>query len=371
MGVEMKGEGRRESFQGQVPGSATHRLFFAAACIHAVLSVGIWIFARPDDVGPGWHAHELVFGYVAAVIAGFLFTRTPLPVVLSVLLLWAAARLAWLYSPEASVANAALSVASTAAIGWIAGWSFLRGVKRGQNLVFPALLVAMAGCDAMSQLHVFGVDAAISYAAILLGLFAAVILIVVMGGRIAGAAFSGLMQRAGGARIAPRLRLEAALPFLIGGTALTMVAGVSPLILATLSWLAAAVLFIRIRDWWPAVQLAGPDLLALAAAQVFIALGLLGIGMRWLGPPWVDAAPLHLITIGGIGMATVTMMLKSAAQRERQPLPSRMIALCALLMGIAALARAGADMSGETAYVAAALAWCATMFGCLWKLLVR
>ena len=57
------------------------RPFFLAAAALALLAMAIWL-ARlwgllPGDTylgGTAWHAHEMLFGYVGAVIAGFLLT---------------------------------------------------------------------------------------------------------------------------------------------------------------------------------------------------------------------------------------------------------------------------------------------------------
>jgi uncharacterized protein involved in response to NO len=57
------------------------RPFFLAAGVHAVLSIPLWIAAwsgTPELLPPvnplEWHAHEMVFGFTGAVIAGFLLT---------------------------------------------------------------------------------------------------------------------------------------------------------------------------------------------------------------------------------------------------------------------------------------------------------
>ncbi|MGV6807632.1 MAG: NnrS family protein, partial [bacterium] len=60
------------------------RPFFLGAGIFAVLSIGIWVAAYTAGVNPypqqlpamWWHIHEMLFGYAAAVIAGFLLTAT-------------------------------------------------------------------------------------------------------------------------------------------------------------------------------------------------------------------------------------------------------------------------------------------------------
>jgi uncharacterized protein involved in response to NO len=348
----------------------THRLFFAAAAIQAALSVAIWIFAPPAAASASWHAHELLFGYTSAVIAGFLFTKTPRPVVLLVLLLWAAARLAWII-PVSPVIAAGLSVSATAAISGISARGFLRGAKQVRNFIFPLLLGLLLCCDLLSQMPVFSMAEDMGRVAVLLAMYIVVALILVMGGRIAGAAFSGLIQRAGRARIAPRPGLERILPFLIGGVAVAAATDALPALLTVCAWLAAGVICFRMLDWLPALRLAGPDLWGLAAAQVLIAAGLIGIGLQPFSPGWSTAAPLHLLTIGGIGTATVTMMLKTIAQRERQEPGRRLMMTAVLLLGFAAVVRTMADSVGQMAYAVAAIAWCVAMLCCLTRMLRR
>lgn len=348
-----------------------HRLFFAAATIQAALSVILWIFAPPAAATAAlWHAHELLFGYVPAVLAGFLFAKVPRQAALLVLLLWLSARAAWIF-PVSPVLAAGLSVGATAAITGISARGFLRGAKQAGNFVFPFLLGLLLCCEIVAQMHVFGISAEVSRGAVLLAMYVIVAMILIMGGRIAGAAVSGLHQRAGGARIAPRLGLERLTPVLIGGVAVTTAADVAPLLLTACAWLAAGVICRRLLDWVPAMRLAGADLWGLAASQLFIAAGLAGIGLQPLAPGGKAAAFLHLLTIGGIGMATVTMMLKTAAQRERRAPDRHLVATSALLLGVAAVSRAMADGIGPAAYAVAAVAWSVAMLCCLFRMLSR
>ena len=59
--------------------SAGFRPFFACAAAWAIVALGLSVamilghLALPTAYGPlAWHFHELLFGYVAAAIAGFL-----------------------------------------------------------------------------------------------------------------------------------------------------------------------------------------------------------------------------------------------------------------------------------------------------------
>jgi uncharacterized protein involved in response to NO len=88
------------------------RPFFLGAGVFAALAMTIWVGALSAGWPIGgaygpifWHAHEMLFGYAAAVVTGFLLTSIPnwtgrLPVagppLLALFLLWVAGRLAML-----------------------------------------------------------------------------------------------------------------------------------------------------------------------------------------------------------------------------------------------------------------------------------
>src|SRR5690606_33840502 len=88
------------------------RPFFLAAGLWGLAAMAFWILAMMGrfDIavtyGPAaWHAHEMLFGYTSAALAGFLLTAVPnwtgrLPVsglpLLALFLLWCAGRAALL-----------------------------------------------------------------------------------------------------------------------------------------------------------------------------------------------------------------------------------------------------------------------------------
>ena len=64
--------------------SGGFRPFFLAAGAFAAVAVPLWVLALDSGlaiVGAGdplhWHIHEMIFGYVGAVVAGFLMTAIP------------------------------------------------------------------------------------------------------------------------------------------------------------------------------------------------------------------------------------------------------------------------------------------------------
>ena len=75
---------RIRAWTGPVVLSFGFRPFFLLAGIWAAAAMVLWIFMLaghtplPTAFDPfAWHAHEFVFGYLSAVIAGFLLTAVP------------------------------------------------------------------------------------------------------------------------------------------------------------------------------------------------------------------------------------------------------------------------------------------------------
>ena len=109
----------RRAYRGPALFSFGFRPFFLSAGVWAALTVPLWLTARiglmpPSGIDRVWHAHEMLFGYLAAVVAGFLLTAVPnwtgrIPVLgrplAALWALWLAGRLAmvtpWALSPWA------------------------------------------------------------------------------------------------------------------------------------------------------------------------------------------------------------------------------------------------------------------------------
>ena len=128
---------RYRARQGPVILSAGFRPFFLGASIWAAVAIPTWLGAYseglvlPTRLPPAvWHAHEMVFGFAAATIAGFLLTAIPnwtgrLPLqgapLATLFLLWAIGRVGVLFSTNigpsaAAVADLAFPVAFLAAV---------------------------------------------------------------------------------------------------------------------------------------------------------------------------------------------------------------------------------------------------------------
>ena len=338
----------------------SENLFFPLAAAHGAVSVGIWAILPPDGITVAWHVHELAYGYAAGVIAGFLLTRASRLELAVAVVVWLAARCLWILPDVSEAARAAASLVGTGVIVLLASRGFLRAVKRGQNAVFPIVLVAFWIGDAALQAAILLVEPAAEQAAGRAAVMLVVLLVVVMGGRIAGAALSGLAQRSGLPRIAPQPQLERVLVAALTAVAVGLATDL-PYMLVPASWIAAGAIAVRLVGWAPGLRLAGPDLLSLVASQGFVALGLAGVGVAVLQSPWPESTPLHLVTIGGIGIATVAMMLKTRAQRARLSPPARTIGAATALLALSAVVRVLGQGEPGIAYPVAGIAWIAAM----------
>ena len=98
------------AFEGPAVLSFGFRPFFLAGALWAALAVALWLamltghLVVPSSFSPiEWHVHELIYGYVPAIVAGFLLTAVPnwtgrLPVtgtpLLALFMIWVAGRFA-------------------------------------------------------------------------------------------------------------------------------------------------------------------------------------------------------------------------------------------------------------------------------------
>jgi len=174
------------------------RPFFLLGSLFAGLTILFWLpllyghletssaFAPVD-----WHVHEMLFGYLAAVVTGFLLTAIPnwtgrLPVqglpLLALVLLWLAGRIAVFFSTETGWLAAAiidcaflLAVAAAAAVEIIAGRNW-----RNLKVLAPVAVLLVANVVFHAETHYDG-NSDIGRR---LGIGAAIVLITIVGGRI-------------------------------------------------------------------------------------------------------------------------------------------------------------------------------------------
>ena len=236
---------------------------------------------------PAWHAHEMLFGFALAVVAGNQLGPATGKRVWLLFALWLLSRITFLVFPGAVTAMV-VNAAFAAGLAIQVAPRLARSAKKWRNRALPAILVAL--CVAAAASHV--------RTAVLL--FAALMLF--MGGRLLAPAVAGQLQRQGrtlGPRVQPRIEaglLVAMIPAFVWPAA-CVAAG-----------LLAGVRMLRWRLW----ALRGrPDLLCLAAGYGWLALVLLILApdlsmLGYLGGPRVGALAYDVVH-AHIGRAALVM----------------------------------------------------------------
>ena len=339
------------------------RPFFLAAGIFAVLAMLGWIGALTQGWELGgekygalaWHAHEMVFGYAVAALAGYMLTAIPnwtgrLPLsgkpLLCLLALWAAGRVAmanpdiWTVYPAIVVDAAFLPV-----LALVAGREIVAG-KNWKNLKILLALTLLAVVNVAFHVSVLAnLDLGLVMRASV-AIFVA--LIGLVGGRIIPSFTRNWLAKNGSTRFpAPFTQLDI--------TALTT------LVVALLLWIvlpdsgptaftaaAAAVLHvIRLARWRGALTFDEPLLLVLHVGYAFVPLGLAGVALAAIG--WVSApSALHVLTVGGIGVMTLAVMTRATLGHTGRALTaSATTALSYFTLLLAAVVRPFAEMLPE------------------------
>ncbi len=298
------------------------RPFFLAAALITITSMSIWmaesVFSTkilPDRVLPmQWHAHEMLYGYALAVIAGFLLTAVrnwtniqtldgrPLQ---WLLLLWALARiLSLIPGPEALIAGAVLdnlfiiflSVALTIPIVRAKMW---RNMGVASKIYF--LLIG----NVIYSLGMLGLFPDGQQIGIYIGLYIILSLILVLSRRVIPMFIEGGVGYA--------VSLKNHLWVDISGFLLFLAFAVSDIFFtyhALTAWLAAALFIlhcIRIWGWHTHGIWSKPLLWVLYLAYAWI---ILGFGLKFAAF-MTGISPhlaVHAFTVGGIGMMTLGMM---------------------------------------------------------------
>ncbi len=322
------------------------RPFYLLAGLYAALSVPLWAAQYAGwlpGANPLWHAHEMLFGYAFAVIAGFLFTAvrnwtarpTPAGAALAAIAgLWIAARaLAFFWPAAASWADAAFAVA----VAWGIGWPILSSGNR--NWYFIPLVLALGAASIAFQVW--------PRIALSAGLDVVLFIIALMGGRVIPA-FTNAAVPGAGARSLRALEIAA-----LGSVLLLLALDLAEAPAAAPVALAAAVFHgMRLALWSPLRTRDRPILwiLHLSYAWVVAHLALRGIA-GWGLVPAVLAT--HALTIGGIGGLTLGMMTRTARGHTGRPLQAGRAEVWAyVLVQAAALARVLVPIALPQAYAA-------------------
>jgi len=367
---------RIRAYRGPALLSYGFRPFFLGGAIWSAVAVGLWLpmlagsLALPTAFSPlEWHIHELLYGFLPAIVAGFLLTAVPnwtgrLPVtgrpLLILFLIWVSGRVAILTSALTGLWFAAIvDLAFLAAMIVV----IARELIAGRN-VKNARVLLLVGVLFVGNV-IFQLEAGLGFRegyGTRTGIAAAVLLIILIGGRIIPSFTRNWLAK----------RVPGRLPISFGGfDVFAIVAGA----ISLASWVAApdstgtagllaiagVVHTIRAARW--AGERTAPELLVLVlhAGYAFVPVGFFLVALAIAGPDIVPpSGALHAWTVGAIGLMTLGVMTRASLGHTGRPVTAtRPIALIYAAVLVAAMARivAAFEIARTPMLQTSALAW--------------
>jgi uncharacterized protein involved in response to NO len=335
----------------------TH-LFLALAALHAAFVFVLWVVAERlhwTSAVPAimWHAHEMIYGFAAAGMAGVLCALAP----------------EWSDSPLASAGRLGMLAAvwvlgrvAMAASGGLPAWlvatidlSFLplfaallllpiAARRPGQALPLLLLLAVLVFGNVAMQAEAFGATYSAAGQGARIGLDVYLLLIAAIGGRAIPEATNRFFEAHGSHRRSRReplldgLAVAAVLAYLVsdaiaGAAAVT---GIAALVAAILNGS-------RLWLWRGYQALRSPSLLMLHIGYLWMVVGLLLEAVVPVAGGVADMAAIHVLTAGAIGTTLLAVMSRESTLHRGRGITAGPVELAAYgLVSLAALLRVAA-----------------------------
>lgn len=338
------------------------RPFFFLAALHAGLAVPVWLgayFGGFDIGGPfggmHWHAHEMLFGYLSAVIAGFVLTAIPnwtgrLPLSgmpLAVLVgLWLAGRAACLASPDPWLAMA-VDLAFPVTLAF-AIWREVTAGRNWKNAPVAVMITLFGVANAADHLaNASFVDHDLGQR---LALAAAGMLMALIGGRIVPSFTRNWLVKEGAAHLPePFGRLDKAALAATAAAMLGWVVMPHNDLVGMLLFAAGVLLAVRLLRWRGVATMHEPILLVLHVGYGWLAVSFALLGLSTLLPDAVPhSAALHALTAGAVGTMTLAVMTRaSLGHTGRAIVADRYIIAMYAMVSAGAMLRVAAPFAGD------------------------
>lgn len=330
------------------------RPFFLLAGIFAVLTMGMWmaiyVFNLPySTTGISvyqWHAHEMIYGYSLAVIAGFLltavrnWTNRPTasgPALVGLTALWAAARVAMIFGDRFIMWAAAFDLLFMLALMVAVAMPIVEAKQWKQLGVLSKLVLLFAG-NLCFYLGAMGMLLPGTYWGIYGGLLLVIGLILTIGRRV----IPFFIERGVGYAV----QLHNAKWLDISSMVLFLLFFITELFVAApgVVFLLAGALFIitsiRLYNWHTPGIWKKPLLWSLYISLLFIDLGFLMFALNiFFDVPRLLA--IHAFAVGGVGLITLGMMSRVSLGHTGRDIgqPPLIVPLACAALIIAAIVR--------------------------------
>jgi uncharacterized protein involved in response to NO len=317
--------------------SAGFRPFFLLSAVWAAVAVPLWLVLSAGDaqlptiLAPAiWHGHEMIFGFAAATVAGFLLTAIPnwtgrMPLQgwpLAVLVsLWLAGRIGMLLSASiGAMGTTVLDLAFPAAFLAVVAREIIAG-RNWRNLPMIGALTGLLLANAL--VHLGALDLADTAAfGNQLGIAVLILLISLVAGRIIPSFTRNWL-----AKQRPDLSGPASFDWLdravLGATVAALAGWLAAPDATATGWLCIATglaHWLRLARWRGAATLTEPLLWVLHLGYSWIGLGFVLLGLTGLSSWLPPFTALHALTVGAIGTMTLAVMTRATLGHTGRPL---------------------------------------------------
>jgi len=346
----------RRDYRGSAFLSCGFRPFFLFGSLFSGLSILLWLpqfYDRLDLASRfaplDWHIHELYFGFLPAIITGFLFTAVPnwtgrMPIrgtpLLLLLLVWISGRLAvsfsslldWRVVMTVDVSFLALIVI-VIANEIVAGKNW-----RNLKVLLPVVVLVVANIVFHLEARFDGVsDYSRRVAAT-----AVVLLIMIIAGRVIPSFTRNWLSRENPGRLPVAFSRFDAVAILVGLAAMTGWA-IAPDANATgvVMAIASAVHFVRLARWAGDRTLGDSLVFILHVSYFYVPLGFALIaGAAMFGDTAPQLAGVHALGVGAAGGMTLSVMVRASLGHTGRQLQAGLITkLLFMAVNCAAVAR--------------------------------
>ncbi|MCY7397581.1 MAG: NnrS family protein [Sphingomonas bacterium] len=304
-----------------------YRPFFTSGALWALVALILWLgalsgtFTLPTHFDSlAWHRHEMLFGFVGAVITGFLLTAIPnwtgrLPIAggpLALLFgLWLAARAAVLFSTQVGPLVAALlDVGFYVVLAALAAREVLAAKNRNAPVVLLVLLFAIANAlDHGAAAGLIGDEGVGTRAAIVI----VILMISLIGGRVVPSFTRNWLVKQGAQNGLPTQpgRFDI---IVITATALAMAGWLIAPFSSSAGFLllvAAALQAVRLARWSGVRAWRDPLVLVLHVGYAWVPVGLCLLGLSILGTAVPGSGAIHALTAGAMGTMILAVMTRA------------------------------------------------------------
>lgn len=314
-----------------------YRPFFLLAGFNAWASMAPWLYMLSGRPVPfqGWplqalHAHEMIYGTVVAVIAGFLLTAVPnwtstarvtaVPLA-GLVSLYMMGRVALvLAGPLDPVLVASIDVAFLPVLAVFVARPILR-TRNWRNLPVVAVLLGLALANASVHGGLLQSDHGMLRIGTYASVYLVVVLMIIISGRIVPAFTRNALRKIGvNAPVVNRtwvgpLAVAAACSALVFDLVLP-----GNIIGAGVALVAAMLLLMRQSGWQSGKTLKHPMLWILHVGHAWLAVGFGCLGVSTVFGIGIGAAALHAFTAGAMGTLILAMMPRVALGHQGRPI---------------------------------------------------